>query len=79
MARYLVEQWGIEPVRLAATGYAASRPVAANDREEGRAKNRRVEIVLLASAPAREGEEDGIPAGAGGFARDAVASAEDAP
>lgn len=79
VARYLVEQWGIDPVRLAATGYAASRPVASNDREEGRAKNRRVEIVLLASGPASEGEEESAPAEAGDIAGSTVESAEDAP
>ena len=78
VARYLVEQWEIEPVRLAATGYAASRPVAPNDREEGRAQNRRVEIVLLASGPASEGEEDGAPAEAGEVGGSAMESAEDA-
>jgi len=52
VVRYLVDRWGIQPDRLAATGYAYSRPVAPNDEEDGRALNRRVEIVILAhSAP----------------------------
>jgi len=79
VARYLVEQWEIDAVRLAATGYAASRPVESNDREEGRAKNRRVEIVLLASRPASEREEEGTPAGARDAAGSTVESAEGAP
>lgn len=37
----------ISPRRLAMVGYAEQRPVASNDNEAGRAKNRRVEILLL--------------------------------
>ncbi len=44
--RYLIEQTGMDPKDFAATGYADTRPVVANDSEEGRAQNRRVEIVL---------------------------------
>jgi len=79
VVRYLVEQWEIDPVRFAATGYAASRPVAPNDREEGRAKNRRVEIVLLASGPPIEGEQDVAVAEAMEAADSIEESAEDAP
>lgn len=38
---------GIEPARLAAVGYGEYQPIAANTTEEGRARNRRV--VLLVS------------------------------
>jgi chemotaxis protein MotB len=44
--RYLIEQTGMDPKEFAATGYADTRPVVANDSEEGQAQNRRVEIVL---------------------------------
>lgn len=44
---YLVEK-GISPEKISATGYGEFRPVAENTTEEGRQKNRRVEIVLLA-------------------------------
>lgn len=36
---------GIEASRLAAAGYGSDRPVADNDSESGRARNRRVELV----------------------------------
>lgn len=38
---------GVSPERLSATGYGEHRPVASNATPEGRAKNRRVEIVIL--------------------------------
>jgi len=38
---------GVDPRRLAASGYAYTRPVAPNDSPANRAKNRRIEIVLL--------------------------------
>lgn len=38
---------GIADGRLTAEGYGDARPVAANDTEEGRAKNRRVELVRI--------------------------------
>ena len=37
--------FGVAPHRLTAKGYGESAPVATNDTEEGRAKNRRVELV----------------------------------
>jgi outer membrane protein OmpA-like peptidoglycan-associated protein len=39
-----LESKGIAPARMAVQGYGAERPVTENDTEEGRAKNRRVEI-----------------------------------
>jgi outer membrane protein OmpA-like peptidoglycan-associated protein len=39
--------FGIDPKRLEAVGLDESRPIASNDTEEGRAMNRRVELVLL--------------------------------
>ncbi len=42
---YLLNQ-GVRPVRLAAVGYGESQPIASNETAEGRALNRRVEIVL---------------------------------
>ncbi len=42
---YLVKAFGIDPARLAAKGFGASKPVASNDTPEGRQQNRRVELV----------------------------------
>ena len=42
---YLLNQ-GVRPVRLAAIGYGETRPIADNSTAEGRARNRRVEIIL---------------------------------
>jgi chemotaxis protein MotB len=41
-----LESRGIDPKRLSASGYGEFRPVASNDTTEGRATNRRVEIVI---------------------------------
>ncbi|MDH5639704.1 MAG: OmpA family protein [Nitrospira sp.] len=46
VARYLIEKGGLDSARLSSVGYGASRPTTTNANEEGRSKNRRVEIVL---------------------------------
>ena len=38
---------GVKASRLSARGYGESRPVASNDTDEGRAENRRVEMIIL--------------------------------
>lgn len=43
----LESSYGIPPARLAIAAYADNQPVAANESEEGRARNRRVDIVIL--------------------------------
>jgi len=44
--KYLVSK-GIAPERLTCYGYGESMPIATNETEEGRAKNRRVEIYIV--------------------------------
>lgn len=43
--RWLVDRRGIAEVRLTTAGYGLTRPVAGNDSADGRARNRRVELV----------------------------------
>jgi chemotaxis protein MotB len=45
--RFLTEKAGVDPRRLGALGYGEFRPVADNATAEGRARNRRIEIVIL--------------------------------
>jgi len=47
VVKFLESKVGIDPEKLAAIGFGEFRPVSANDTEQGRAKNRRIEIVLL--------------------------------
>ena len=46
VARYLQDQ-GIDPGQLSAVAYGEWKPVATNDTAEGKAKNRRIEIILV--------------------------------
>lgn len=48
VARYLIEKGGLDSARFSSVGYGDSRPIAPNVNEEGRTKNRRVEILLYA-------------------------------
>ena len=45
VADYLVKA-GLPPDRLKAVGYGSLQPVAANDTDEGKAKNRRIDFVV---------------------------------
>lgn len=47
VVRYLTDEHGIPPSRISALGYGQYRPVAPNNTAENRAKNRRVDIVVL--------------------------------
>jgi chemotaxis protein MotB len=45
--RFLQEKTGVDPRRLGALGYGEFHPIAPNTTAEGRAKNRRIEVVIL--------------------------------
>lgn len=45
--RYLTEQKNIDPKRLSARGYGEYSPIAPNDTPENRAKNRRVNLLIV--------------------------------
>ncbi len=47
VVNYVSNNFNISPARLSASGYAEFKPVASNASPEGRAKNRRVDIVVL--------------------------------
>lgn len=48
--RYLQDHGAVAAERLSAIGYSEYHPIDTNDTKEGRAKNRRIEIVLLPPA-----------------------------
>jgi chemotaxis protein MotB len=55
---------GVSAARLTASGYAENRPVESNDTPEGRARNRRVTLLIIA-APPGEGSGNGAGNGSG--------------
>ena len=48
--KYFINAGQIDPRRLSAVGYGDSKPLVANESPRQRAKNRRVEIVLIKEA-----------------------------
>ncbi|WP_310599480.1 OmpA family protein [Desulfobulbus sp.] len=57
IARYFMDRHGLNPEKVAITGFGEYRPVADNSTEEGRKQNRRVDLVLLGAATATGGSE----------------------
>lgn len=47
IVRVLILRYGFSPERLSAAGYAEYHPIASNDTAQGRAQNRRVDVVIL--------------------------------
>lgn len=47
---YLLANMGLNPDSVTAVGYGAARPIANNATEEGRAKNRRIDIIIMPPA-----------------------------
>jgi len=47
LVRLLIQRYGFAPERLSAAGYAEFHPIASNDTPQGRAQNRRVDLVIL--------------------------------
>ena len=50
---HLFTDYGVNPRRLSSIGYAEFRPIANNLTEDGRVRNRRVKVVILADKNAR--------------------------
>jgi len=65
LIQLFITRYNLPPARLSAGGYAEFHPVATNQTEAGRALNRRVDIVVLPSAPAEPGERAASPRAAG--------------
>ena len=61
VARYFIDEHGIDPRRVTTTGYAAFRPVTQSDAPAERARNRRVEIVVLADGEFVESQRSNDP------------------
>jgi chemotaxis protein MotB len=49
VVRFLADECGITPERLSAVGYGEFKPLDSNQTAEGRAHNRRVDIIILSS------------------------------
>lgn len=52
--KYIINNCGISSDKLSVAGYGEFRPIASNDTEEGRSKNRRVDIILFKEAEVKE-------------------------
>jgi chemotaxis protein MotB len=49
IVQYLISRHGFSPEKLSAIGYGEYRPIADNSTEEGKQKNRRVDVVILSN------------------------------
>ncbi len=49
--QHLVTEQGIAEFRLRSIGLGSSRPIASNDTEDGRARNRRIDVTFSAATP----------------------------
>jgi chemotaxis protein MotB len=57
VVRFLQDDVGMDPARLGAAGFSEYRPRADNETEEGRQKNRRIELLLAPLPDIREEDE----------------------
>lgn len=68
LIQLLIVKYGIPPSHLSAAGYGEFHPVAGNDSAEGRAQNRRLDVVILAPFPPlaqpQENDKREVPAAA---------------
>ena len=58
VAHYFIQESGLDADRLTSVGYGATQPVAPNTTEEGRQRNRRVEIVIQPADAAKQTEPE---------------------
>ena len=58
VVRYFIERHGLDPRRFLAVGYGEFQPMFPNDSEANRARNRRVDIVVLSRSPFPRGRPE---------------------
>ena len=46
MRQYLVSNFRFDPEKVSSVGYGEARPVATNETAAGRARNRRIDLVI---------------------------------
>ncbi|MDO9142253.1 MAG: MotB family protein [Methylobacter sp.] len=51
VAQKMLDNKGIDPARIVVQGYADTQPLAENNSAENRARNRRVEVIIVADDP----------------------------
>ena len=61
VVRFLQDKAEINPERLSAVGFSYYKPIADNDTEDGRAQNRRIELIPGATALKTEFGTHGTP------------------
>ena len=61
VVQVMIEQFGLQATRFRVAGYADTRPIADNLSPEGRAKNRRVEIVIMDTKATGKAEQEHSP------------------
>jgi chemotaxis protein MotB len=64
VVRFFLEDGKIAPVRLAAAGYGEHHPISTNETLEGKAQNRRVDLIVVADLEGAS-EAEGEPRGPG--------------
>jgi chemotaxis protein MotB len=72
---FFLETGKIEPGRMAAAGYGEHHPIASNDTTEGRAQNRRVDLIVVAEF--EHSEPTAAPAASDSAAHEADAAPVD--
>jgi outer membrane protein OmpA-like peptidoglycan-associated protein len=49
--QYLLANYSVQADRITAVGFGSTRPIAANDTADGRAQNRRIDVIVLPKKP----------------------------